>query len=191
MHKIWSALTGLSLLLAGCSSLPVGAGPATPVLDPLKDDLSKLLIAYDLPDTLEAVPGASTLTVGVTAPQGTQSVAAQLEPADFDDVAGSLPDPADGHSYALFGLSAKDQSALAGLQQFARAQPPGSARLSVDLAPGLCNNSPVDLKAVRVTVLVARVGGGRLVPLIANTPVETLLAASPGASLVPCAGHSG
>jgi hypothetical protein len=193
MHlRAKSIFAGILLTaLAGCSSLPIGAGPATPVLDPLKDDLSKLLIAYDLPDTIEAVPGASTLTVGVTAPSGTQNVAAKLVPADFDDVAGTLPDPADGHSYALFGFAPADQAALGKLQAFARTQPPGSARLSVDLAPGLCFNEKIDPASVRVTVLVAAIGGGRLVPLIANTPLATLLAQSPGASLVACAGHSG
>jgi len=177
--------------LSACSSLPIGAGPATPVLDPLRDDLSKLLIAYDLPDTIEAVPGASTLTVAVVAPTGSEKVAAQLLPADFDDVAGSLPDPADGRSYVLFGFSAADQAALGKLQEFARAQPPGGARLTVDLAPGLCFNERIDPTSVRVTVLVAAVGGGRLVPLVANTPLATLLAQSPGASLAACPGHSG
>lgn len=193
MHlRARSIFAGMLLAaVAGCSSLPIGAGPATPVLDPLKDDLSKLLIAYDLPDTLEAVPGASTLTVGVTAPSGTRNVAAQLVPADFDDVAGALPDPADGRFYVLFGFTTTDQTALGKLQGFARAQPPGSARLSVDLAPALCFNESIDPASVRVTVLVATKGGGPLIPLIANTPLATLIAQSPGASLAACSGHSG
>src|SRR6218665_1884224 len=69
----------LLMLLAACSSIPLGTGSALRSLDYVNDDVASLLLAFDLPPSLEPAPEGSTLTFAVRSPaSGDRQVAATL-----------------------------------------------------------------------------------------------------------------
>jgi hypothetical protein len=177
-----------ALALAGCSSLPVGQPNGPRALDYLNDDVAAALIAFDLPPSLEPVPGGSVLSIGFTGSTGAPRVRAVLQRADATDLAGTLPPPDSGRAYYLFGFSPADQQAIRAAQAFARTLSPGAAGLEVRLSPALCSIGPVRPEAMRVSVRVALPAAPALAPVIADQPLS--LVAGPG-PLPACAGHSG
>ena len=105
MRKTFAALAVL-LALAACSSLPLGTANRLRSLDALNDDLASLLIAFDVPLSLEPIPDGSTLSFDITTPaSGSRHIKAVLIETDADDLAGTLPPPSDERNYFLFGFS--------------------------------------------------------------------------------------
>lgn len=165
-----------ALLLSACSSF----GPDTPaarrVLDPLRDDLSGVVIAFDLPRGIGAAPGVSALTF--TAP-GVPPLKTVLIDADGDEIAASLPPPANGHAYYFFGLSAADQSALRAAQSAARAANADPAQIGVTITPKLCRSGDIDPAAITISVLAALPAGGHLAPLVDHRRLTDLVGPDP------------
>lgn len=191
MRKTFATLAML-LALAACSSIPLGTANRLRSLDALNDDLASLLIAFDVPLSLEPIPDGSTFSFDITTPaSGARHVKAVLIETDADDLAGTLPPPADARNYFLFGFSEADKVAIRDAQAWAKTLPPGANALSISLAPGFCRTAEIDPASLTVSVLVALPGTIGLAPLIGSQPLKTLLAAAPGKDVPPCAGHSG
>lgn len=171
------------LLLAGCSSLPMGGAPAPSEVDVLNADVAGALFVLDLPQTLEPTPEDSSVAISLVAgAEGERRVDATLWRADPGELAGLLPPPADGRSYYLFGLDAADQTAVREAQAWARGRTVQSA---ITLRPGVCRTDAIDLG--RTTISALMVTPGRVQYLIRNAP----LSVHAGTNVAPCAGHSG
>lgn len=185
----------ITVLLAGCMSLGLTAPSTQRSLDYLNDELGGLVLAFDVPELLEPVQGASELTLTIRVPgQGERTVTAVLVPADASEVAGTLPAPGEARSYYLFGFAPADAARLKDTQAWARAiAQTGVAPETpvVAIVPRFCTLAPVDLARTSVSVLLAMPGRPGLEPLLANQSLGALLANSGGGTLPPCAGHSG
>ncbi|MGV3491588.1 MAG: hypothetical protein ACO1OG_09735 [Devosia sp.] len=183
--------SALALTLAACSSIPMGTGGSQQArgLDYLNDDVANLLVALDLPPSLEPAREGSVLTLTITAPSGNKQVAATLVASDAGELAGTLAPPSGERNYYLLGFSEPDQVAIRDAQSWAGTQPAGTATASVAFTPRLCRNEPLDPTRTTLSALVALPGTPRLPPLISNAPLSTVLS---GATDLPtCPGHSG
>jgi hypothetical protein len=196
--RIWAgAAVVATLALAACSSLSLPTAAKLRALDYLNDDVASLLLAFDVPETLEPIPDASTVRFDiVSAGNGEKHVNAVLARSDAGEIAGTLPPPADGRTYYLFGFSPADQQAIRDAQAWARALPKtaaGSNALSIGIGPRFCRTEAIDADNVRLSVLVALPGATALEPLVSNETLANVIAAGGGGSaeLPACAGHSG
>lgn len=178
--------------LAACSSIPIGTAAKLRGLDYLNDDVASLLLALDLPPSLEPVQGASTISFDITTPSsGERRIKATLVAADADELAGTLPPPSGERNYYLFGFSDPDKQAIREAQAWAKTLPAGSNALSISLSPRLCRTEPVDPARTTISALVALPGAPGLAPLLSNQPLASVLASAPIKDIPPCAGHSG
>lgn len=178
--------------LAACSSIPIGTAAKLRGLDYLNDDVASLLLALDLPPSLEPVQGASTISFDITTPSsGERRIKATLVAADADELAGTLPPPSGERNYYLFGFSDPDKQAIREAQAWAKTLPAGSNALSISLSPRLCRTEPVDPAKTTISALVALPGAPGLAPLLSNQPLASVLASAPIKDVPPCAGHSG
>jgi len=178
--------------IAGCSSLSMPTAAKLKALDYLNDDLGSLVLAVDVPETLEPVPGGSAFSFAVSIPgKGERRVEAVLEPGDASEVAGTLPPPGNGRTYYLFGFSDADKAKLRDAQTWARSiaetgVAPNTPVISI--TPRFCRSDTIDAASTKVSVLIALPGSPALEPLLQN---QSLAAMPGGASLPACAGHSG
>lgn len=183
---MWTArLTAMLavLLVAGCSSLPVGRASTESGVDVLNSDVAGALYVLDLPQTLEPVPDGSFVAVSLTsASAGEKRLNAALRRADPGELAGLLPPPADGHNYYLMGIDAVDQQAIREAQAWARGQ---SVQSAITFSPALCRTDTID--AGRTTISAMMVTPGKVQHFIRNVPVSVYA----GGGVAPCAGHSG
>ncbi len=192
--RIGSKLGALALvlMLAACSSIPIGTGSKQRTLDYLNDDVANLLLAFDLPPALEPAPAGSSLSLDIVTPaSGGKHLRATLVPADAGELAGTLPPPAGERNYYLFGFSDADKAAIRDAQAWGRALPAGAATISVGLSPGFCRTGPLDPARTTVSALVALPGVAGLSPLVSNMPLSSVLAQAGLGDVPPCAGHSG
>lgn len=178
--------------LAGCSSLSMPTAAKLKALDYLNDDLGSLVLAVDVPETLEPIPGASTFTFSVSIPgKGERRVEAVLEPGDASEIAGTLPPPGNQRTYYLFGFSDADKAKLREAQTWARAiAETGVAPNTpvIAITPRFCRSGTIDVAGTKVSVLIALPGSPALEPLLQG---QNLAAMPGGATLPACAGHSG
>lgn len=183
-------------LLAGCSSLSMPTAAKLRALDYLNDDIGSLVLAFDVPETLEPINGESEFALAIAiAGQGERRVVARLVPGDGSDVAGTLPPPADERTYYLLGFSDADKGRIREVQAWAK----GIAQTGVapntpviSIAPRFCQTDVIDPANTRVSVLIALPGSAALDPLVRNESVASLLASTGAGSVLPnCAGHSG
>lgn len=179
---------GLALMLAACSSVPLGTAQKLRGLDVVNDDIAGLLFALDLPLSLEPSSGVSTVGIDIASPSGERLIKAVLVRADADELAGTLPPPADNRVYYLFKFADTDKQAIREAQAWVRTMAPGSARLSVLVNPALCRTEAVDPARTYISALVALPGATGLAPLLANVPLGKVKG---GRDVPPCAGHSG
>lgn len=189
--RAMGALAGLAAL-AACTSLSLDTAAPIRALDYLDDDLAEIVLAFDLPETIEPAPEGSVLRFDVSTPaNGERHVKAALLRAEAGEVAGSLPPPAAERTYYLFGFSEADKAGLREAQAWARTLPQTSGNsLSVNLLPRFCRTAAVDPAQVRVSVLVALPGATSLAPLVNGESLAALLAQAGNADLPACAGHS-
>ncbi len=186
-----AALMALAVV-AGCSSLSMPTAAKLKALDYLNDDLGSLVLAVDVPETLEPVPGASAFTFAVSVPgKGERRVEARLEPGDASEVAGTLPPPANERTYYLFGFSDADKAKLREAQKWAKdialtGVAPNTPVISI--TPRFCRSDAIDVAATKVSVLIALPGSPALEPLLRG---QSLAAMPGGGDLPACAGHSG
>lgn len=191
LWRAWVACA--ALLLAGCSSLSSPGPVRARALDYLNDDVASLVLAFDMPQSLEPTPDGSVLSFHVTAPGGeARHIEARLVRADAGDIAGMLPAPQAGRTYYLFAFADADKAALRQAQAWARALPPGSLQpnsLAIGLVPRFCAATPVDPAKTRFAVLLALPASVALEPLVPNEPLAAAL--GQGEAVPACAGHSG
>jgi hypothetical protein len=178
--------------MAGCSSLSMPTAAKLKALDYLNDDLGSLILAVDVPETLEPMPGGSTLSFVVSVPgKGERKVEAVLEPGDASEVAGTLPPPGNERTYYLFGFSDADKARLREAQAWAKeiAQTGVAPNTPViAITPRFCRSDVIDVAATKVSVLIALPGSPALEPLLQG---QSLAALPGGLDLPACAGHSG
>lgn len=182
-------------LVTACSSLSMPTAAKLRALDYLNDDIASLVVAFDVPETLEPVPGASGFSFDISIPgKGERHIAATLEPGDASEVAGALPPPGTERTYYLFGFAEADKAKLREAQAWAR----GIATTGVApntpviaISPRFCRSDAIDMATARVSVLIALPGSPALEPLVSNETLATLLASTGGGVLPECAGHSG
>jgi hypothetical protein len=178
--------------LAACSSLGVPGGQAVRSIDYANDDVANLLIAFDLPETIEPTPEGPVLNFDVVVAAGEKrSIRAVLVRSDAGELAGTLPPPGDGRVYYLFGFDEAEKTKIRETQAWAKTQPPGQGGgLGITFEPRFCATKAVDPAKVRYSVLVALPGAGSLAPLAKDQPLSAALTAT-GATLPVCEGHSG
>ncbi len=187
MRHLIAALA-VTAALAGCTSSSINATTAAKMqaIDYANDDVGSMLIAFDVPLTLEPVPRGSTMIFNL----GDRKLTAVLARADLDDVAATLPPPAADRTYYLFGFSTADKEKIKNLQHDAQVTG-GVTALTVALSPLFCRNQEIDPAKTRFSVLLALPGGGKLEPLFSNTSLADALATAPVKELPLCAGNSG
>lgn len=182
-------------LIAGCSSLSVPTVVKLRALDYLNDDISSLVLAFDVPETLEPMPEASHFAFAVSIPgQGERKVDAVLAPGDASEVAGTLPPPGNERTYYLFRFADADKAKLRAAQAWARGIAETGAKPNkpvISITPRFCRSDTIDVAATRVSVLIALPGSSALEPLIEGQSLAALLASTGGGELPACAGHSG
>lgn len=163
-----------AFLLSACTTLvPTGNAPVPRALDTIQDDLTGLILAFDVPAAVQPVLAQSRLRVEIT-PQGgaVERIEAGLQLADADLAEGALPPPQGGRTYYLLTLVEKDRAALKAAQERLRRLPSGTAVVSVGLAPWFCAIGADPGPNARYTVRVLASGQAQpLAPLVSNQPV--------------------
>lgn len=169
--------------IAACSTLGVPSQPAR-AIDPLRDDLSSVIVAFDLPRGLGPAKG-SLLTFDVANGGSAEHLRLMLEQADVDELPTTLPPPAADRAYYLFALTPGDRAMLRAGQDSAlqRGAPSTSATLAV--IPKLCTAGPVDATTATVSVFAVLPGKPPL-PFL-NRQVLSVLLQQPGSTQMgPC-----
>jgi hypothetical protein len=184
------AAFAVAAALAGCTASSVNTTTAAKIgaIDYANDDVGSMLIAFDVPVTLEPVLNGSKMIFTL----GDRTLTAVLARADLDEVAGTLPPPEANRTYYLFGFSEADKQKIQNLQHDAQVIPAGTTSLTVALSPLFCRTEEIDAAKTRFSVLLGLPGSaGKLEPLIKNSTLEAALATMPEKELPLCEGHSG
>jgi len=191
-HALRCAGLAAIVLLAGCASFNLGGAAQMRGLDYLRDDIASVVLAFDVPVTIEPIPDASLFRFDIVAPGGERHLAAVLVRGDATAAAGSLPPPAEGRTYYLFAFAEADQQALREAQAWARSLAGAPPQPRIALEPRFCTTERyADPRDTHISVLVALPGAGAMTPLIDDARVADLLAGTGSSSLPACAGHSG
>jgi hypothetical protein len=178
-----SVLVGL--LLVACSTVGIPTGPSTTVLDPLRDDVASLLIAFDLPRGIGPAKG-SLFTFDVA--NGGPSEHLRLTPpqADIDEVPANLPPPGVDRAYYLFALTETDKFAIRQAQAAALSRGVTAKNVTLGMVPKLCTAGTVDPNLVTVSVLA--VLPGKAPQAFLNRQLLSVLLQQPGSTqMPPCA----
>jgi hypothetical protein len=180
----WIAALGTTLLLAACSTLGLPTAPATS-LDPLRDDVASLLIAFDLPRGLGPAAG-SLFTFDVA--NGGPGEHLRLTPlqADVDEVPANLPPPGAGRAYYLFAFTETDKFAIRAAQASAQARGATARSVTIGMVPKLCTAGTLDPNFTTLSVLAVLPGRSPL-PFIDAQPLSALLQQPGSTQMPPCA----
>jgi hypothetical protein len=182
--RLFSALC-VGLILTACSTVGPGPGPASGTLDPLRDDVGSLLIAFDLPRGLGPAPG-SLFTFDVA--NGGPAEHLRLMPlqADVDGIPANLPPPGVDRAYYLFAFSEADKLAIRNAQLTAQARGATSQNVTLGMIPKLCTAGAVDANLVTVSVLAVLPGRSPM-PFLNRTLLSVLLQQPGSTQMGPCA----
>jgi hypothetical protein len=182
--RLISALCA-GLFLSACATVGPGPGPANAALDPLRDDVGSLLIAFDLPRGLGPAPG-SLFTFDVA--NGGPAEHLRLTPlqADVDGIPANLPPPGVDRAYYLFAFSETDKLAIRNAQLTAQARGAAAQNVTIGMIPKLCTAGAVDANLVTVSVL-AVLPGRSPIPFLNRTVLAQLLQQPGSTQLGPCA----
>ena len=173
-----------ALVLTACSTVGVGPGPGGNTLDPLRDDIASMLIAFDLPRGLGPASG-SLFTFDVA--NGGPAEHLRLTPlqADVDGLPAGLPPPGVDRAYYLFAFSETDKLAIRNAQLTAQARGATSQNVTIGMVPKLCTAGPVDPNLVTVSVYAVLPGKSPM-PFV-NRMVLAQLLQQPGSNQMgPC-----
>src|SRR5690606_37268969 len=131
-----------ALVLTACSTVGIGPGPANGPLDPLRDDIGAMLIAFDLPRGLGPAKG-SLFTLDVA--NGGPAEHLRLTPlqADVDMLPANLPAPGMDRQYYLFAFSESDKLAIRNAQLTAQARGATAKNVTLGVVPKLCTAGQV------------------------------------------------
>jgi len=177
----------LAVALAACSSLVPETQKQLEAVDPVRQDVSELLLTFDLPAEVQPVAGTTKMSVNFTvAGQPARQVEAVLVLADPGDLADALPPPASGRAYYFMGFSEADKQALRAAQAWARSAGNASAAGGLTVAPRFCGTGPVDVSKARFSVKVNLPGAAKDALLIKDETLANALALSNQTALEPC-----
>ncbi|MEO6013563.1 MAG: hypothetical protein ABIQ30_08275 [Devosia sp.] len=186
LRPIYKLIAGAALmLLAACSTVGLPDRGSTATLDPLRDDVASLLIAFDLPRGLGPAKG-SLFTFDVA--NGGPGEHLRLQPlqADVDELPGNLPPPGIDRAYYLFAFTETDKLAIRTAQASALARGATAKNVTLGMVPKLCTSGAVDPSLVTVSVLAAL--PGRSPQAFLNRQVLSVLLQQPGSTqMPPCA----
>lgn len=177
----------LALALTGCSSLVPATQKQLEAIDPVRQDVSALVLTLDLPAGVQPVPETTRLGVNFTvAGQPDRRVDAMLVLADPGALTETLPPPGAGRVYYFMGFSEADQKKLREAQSWARSAGGTAAAGGLTMAPHFCGTEPIDISKARFTVNVTLPGAVESAPLIRNEVLANVLALSGETALAPC-----
>jgi hypothetical protein len=173
------------MVLAACSTVGPGPGPASGTLDPLRDDIGALLIAFDLPRGLGPAKG-SLFTFDVA--NGGPIEHLRLTPlqADVDGLPSNLPPPGVDRAYYLFAFSETDRLAIRNAQLSAQARGATSQNVTIAMVPKLCTAGTVDPNLVTVSVYAVLPGRSPM-PFLNHALLSVLLQQPGSTQMGPCA----
>jgi len=175
------------LLVAGCSSLVPETQKKLEAVDPVRQDVSELVLILDLPSEVQPVPETTTMSVSFSVPgQPARRVDAVLALADPGDLAAALPPPAAGRAYYFMGFAPADKQALRAAQAWARSTGNASATGGLSVAPRFCGTGPVDVEKATFSVKVTLPGTADGATLIRDEVLANALALSNQTALAPC-----
>lgn len=173
-----------ALFLTACSTL----GPTGPSdgrsLDPLRDDIGSMLVAFDLPRTLGPAPSGELFTFDAANGGAGEHLRLLLVPGDADAMAGNLPPPAEGRAYYVFNFSESDKAALRNAQAAAGARGIAGKDITIGIVPHLCTRGEVDPNVETVTIVAGIPGQTRLMPFLNHQSLAELLR-QPGSTQMP------
>ena len=181
--RLISALV-TAVVLAACSTAGPGPGPASGSLDPLRDDVGQLLIAFDLPRGLGPAKG-SLFTFDVANGGPTEHLRLTPLQADVDGIPTNLPPPGVDRAYYLFAFSETDKLAIRNAQLTAQARGATSQNVTVGFVPKLCTAGQVDPNLVTVSVYAVLPGRSPL-PFLNRIVLAQLLQQPGSTQMGPC-----
>jgi hypothetical protein len=173
-----------ALVLAACSTVGPGPGPGGNALDPLRDDIASMLIAFDLPRGLGPAKG-SLFTFD--AANGGPNEHLRLVPlqADIDAFPPNLPPPGVDRQYYLFALSETDRLAIRSAQASAQQRGATAKNVTLGMIPKLCTAGTVDPNLVTVSVFAVLPGRAPL-PFLNRILLSQLLQQPGSTQMGPC-----
>ncbi|HVX73478.1 MAG: hypothetical protein ACTHKD_05630 [Devosia sp.] len=184
-----SVTVAVTVLLAACSTVGINTASNGRSLDPLRDDVASLLIAFDLPRGLGPNNAAGQLFTFDVANGGPQEhLRLSLVPADADQVAGNLPPPGDGRAYYLYNIAENDKPAIRAAQQAAQARGISASSIQIGVVPHLCGAGQVDKNLLTVSIYGAIPGQTRLMPFMNQMPLAAVLQQPGSTQLAICQG---
>lgn len=175
-----------ALVLAACST--VGFGPPAPTastLDPLRDDVGALLIAFDLPRGLGPAKG-SLFTFDVASGGPAEHLRLTPLQADVDGIPSNLPPPGIDRAYYLFAFSEADRLAIRNAQLTAQARGATPQNVTLGMIPKLCTAGAVDPNVVTVSVYAVLPGRSPM-PFLSRMLLAQLLQQPGSSQMGPCA----
>lgn len=177
----WMAAIGAACILAACSTLGMPTAPSGS-LDPLRDDVAGLLIAFDLPRGLGPAAG-SLFTFDVA--NGGPGEHLRLTPlqANIDEVPVNLPPPDIDRAYYLFAFSEADKFAIRSAQASAQARGATASNVTIGVVPKLCTAGVPDANYMTVSVLA--VLPGRSPMHFIDRQALSVLLQQPGSTQMP------
>lgn len=179
----------LSLALAACSTVGLNSPSANGSLDPLRDDVGSLLIAFDLPRGLGPNNVAGQLfTFDVAQGGPTEHLRLQLVPADADLAAGHLPPPADGRAYYLYSLDPAARAQIQAAQASANARGVPATSAQIGVVPHLCSSGPVDQNVTTVSIFATLPGRTGPLPFMNHETLANVLQMPGSTQLAVCKG---
>lgn len=176
-------------LLAGCDTLGALGPPdasataaASPTLvvarhvDYTHDDVSKMIFAVDLPAGVQPLSSGTAALYEITTPSaGGRHIHAELALADGGEIDTTLPPPAPGRAYYLFGFADRDKLSVTQAEQWLATLPSGQTpKIAFQVVPKVCTSAAVDPATTTFTVTAVLPGGPPLQPIMANIPLKAL-----------------
>jgi len=177
----------VTVLLAACSTAGINTASNGRSLDPLRDDVASLLIAFDLPRGLGPNNAAGQLfTFDVANGGPSEHLRATLVPADFDEVSSRLPAPAEGRQYYLYQLSEQSKGQIRAAQAAAAARGITASSIQLGIVPHLCSAGPVDQNTLTVSIFATLPGRTGLLPFMNRETLASVLQQPGSTQLAIC-----
>jgi hypothetical protein len=179
---ILAAFAGL--VLAACSTVGVGPGPGGNTLDPLRDDIASMIVAFDLPRGLGPAKG-SLFTYDVANGGPAEHLRLTPQQADIDEVPANLPPPGVDRAYYLFAFTETDKLAIRNAQLTAQARGATARNVTLGMVPKLCTAGTVEPSLVTVSVFAILPGRASL-PFLNGQLLSQLLQQPGSTQMGPC-----
>jgi hypothetical protein len=176
----------LAVTLASCSTLGVNSLAPSSSLDPVRDDVASLLVAFDLPRGLGPATSGQLFTFDVPNGGPSEHLRAPLVQADADQAAAGLPPPADGRAYYLFALSEPAKAQIRAAQAAAQSRGIPGSSIQLGIVPHLCSSGPVDQNVLTVSIFAALPGRSGLYPFMKDETLAAVLQQPGSTQLAIC-----